>query len=158
MCKERALPSRLGASAESRTIIGGSLRDRRGDGRSATSRRALGLNAIRSYLLTHYPALGYPLYWRFWRASTASVGATQLVTLGQGWLVFELSGSPLDLGMLGAATAVPNILISFLGGALADRFDKRRILLGSCLIVGSLFALLALLDATGVVRVWHVLV
>jgi MFS family permease len=116
------------------------------------------LNALRSYLLTHYPALGYPLYWRFWRASTASVGATQLVTLGQGWLVFELSGSPLDLGMLGAATALPNILISLLGGALADRFDKRRILLGSCLIVGSLFALLALLDATGVVRVWHVLV
>lgn len=110
------------------------------------------------YLLQHYPALSHPLYRRYWFASIASVGATQLVTLGQGWLVFALSGSPLDLGLLGAATAVPNILLSLLGGALADRFDKRRILLGSSLLTGSLFVLLAVLDASDTVTVWQVLV
>ena len=112
---------------------------------------------MRQYLLEHYPALGHSLYLRYWRASIASVGATQLTTLAQGWLVFELSGSPLDLGLLGAATALPNIALSLLGGALADRFDKRRILLVASAIIGALFALLAVLDATGVVRVWHVL-
>ncbi len=108
-------------------------------------------------LLQRYPALGHPLYLRYWRASIASVGATQLTTLAQGWLVFELSGSPLDLGLLGAATAVPNIVLSLLGGTLADRFDKRRILLAASAIVAGLFALLAFLDATGLVKVWHVL-
>lgn len=110
------------------------------------------MNAI----LTRYPALGFPLYRRYWFASFASVGATQLVTLAQGWLVFELTGSALDLGVLGAAASVPNILVSLFGGALADRFDKRKIILVTSILTGALLLLLALLDATGVVEVWHV--
>ena len=109
------------------------------------------------HVVTRYPALAYPLYRRYWFASFASVGATQLVTLGQGWLVFELSGSALDLGLLGAAASVPNIVVSLLGGALADRFDKRRILLVSSLLTAALLGLLAVLDATGRAAVWHVL-
>jgi hypothetical protein len=84
---------------------------------------------VKSALLTRYPALEYPLYRRYWFASFASVGGTQLVTLAQGWLVFKLTGSALDLGLLGAAAAVPNILMSLFGGVVADRFDKRKIIL-----------------------------
>jgi MFS family permease len=86
-----------------------------------------------NYVLERYPALGFPLYRRFWLASFASVGATQLITLGQGWLVFELSGSALQLGVLGAAAALPNILMTLAGGVIADRFDKRRVLMGTSL-------------------------
>ena len=68
-------------------------------------------------IITRYPALGYPLYRRWWTASFFSVGATQLVTLGMGWLVYELSESALDLGVLGAAAAIPNVVLSLLGGA-----------------------------------------
>ena len=47
-----------------------------------------------NFVLRRYPALGYPLYRRYWLASFASVGATQLITLGQGWLVFDGADRP----------------------------------------------------------------
>ncbi len=110
-----------------------------------------------NFLLERYPALAFPLFRRYWLASFASVGATQLITLGQGWLIFELSGSALQLGVLGAAAAVPNILMTLAGGVVADRFDKRRVLMCTSLFTTSLLALLAWLDLSGRVAVWHVL-
>lgn len=110
-----------------------------------------------NFIVARYPALGFPLYRRFWLASFASVGATQLITLGQGWLIFELSGSALQLGVLGAAAALPNLAMTLAGGVIADRFDKRRILMTTSLLTAALLALLAWLDASGRVQVWHVL-
>ncbi|MFU8813728.1 MAG: MFS transporter [Pseudomonadales bacterium] len=110
-----------------------------------------------NFILQRYPALGFPMFRRYWLASFASVGATQLIILGQGWLIFQLSGSAFQLGVLGAAAAVPNILMTLAGGVIADRFDKRRILMCTSLIITVLLALLAWLDATDRVAVWHVL-
>ncbi len=103
-------------------------------------------------------ALHSPLYRRYWLGSLASIGATQLLMLGKGWLVFELSGSPLKLGLLGAAGAIPQILVTLFGGVLADRLDKRKVLMVTSLIISSLLLILAFLDFTGVVEVWHVIV
>jgi len=108
-------------------------------------------------IVTRYPALGFPQFRRYWFASFASVGATQLVTLGQGWLIYELSGSAFQLGVLGAAASVPNILMTLLGGVIADRFDRRRILMVTSSITAVLLIVLTLLDLTGLVTVWHVL-
>ena len=107
-------------------------------------------------ITARYPALGFPLYRRYFFASFASVGATQFATLAQGWLVFELSGSALDLGLLGAAAALPNIVVSLFGGVVADRFDKRRIILVASAFTAALLLLLSLLDALDLARVWHV--
>ncbi len=112
---------------------------------------------MKNAILLRYPAFAYPLYRRYWFASFASVGGTQLVMLAQGWLVFKLTGSALDLGLLGAAAAIPNILMSLFGGVVADRFDKRKIILVTSVLTASLLFLLALLDVTGQVRVWHVM-
>ncbi|MGE0625060.1 MAG: MFS transporter [Pseudomonadales bacterium] len=108
-------------------------------------------------IVTRYPALGFPQFRRYWFASFASVGATQLVTLGQGWLIYELSGSAFQLGVLGAAASIPNILMTLLGGVIADRFDRRRILMVTSAITAVLLAVLTVLDLTGLVTVWHVL-
>ena len=97
-------------------------------------------------------------YRRFWLGSMASVGSTQLYFIAMAWLVFELSGSPLDLGFLGAAMALPTIAATLVGGIVADRFNRRSILLVTTTGAAILLLLLALLDVTGVVRVWHVLV
>jgi MFS family permease len=112
---------------------------------------------VKKAILSRYPALEYPLYRRYWFASFASIGGTQLVGLAQGWLVYQLTGSALDLGLLGAATAVPNIVISLFGGVVADRFDKRRIILLTSALTAALLVLLAVLDASGQVKVWQVL-
>lgn len=103
-------------------------------------------------------ALHSPLYRRYWLGSMASIGATQLLVLGEGWLVFDLSGSPLKLGLLGAAGAIPQILVTLFGGVLADRLDKRKVLMITSLIISTLLLILAALDFTGVVEVWHVIV
>lgn len=102
-------------------------------------------------------ALHSPLYRRYWLGSLASIGATQLLVLGKGWLVFELSGSPLNLGLLGAAGAIPQILVTLFGGVLADRLDKRKVLMTTSLIISTLLLILAALDFTHVVEVWHVI-
>jgi MFS family permease len=102
-------------------------------------------------------ALHSPLYRRYWLGSLASIGATQLLVLGKGWLVFELSGSPLNLGLLGAAGATPQILVTLFGGVLADRLDKRKVLMITSLIISTLLLILAALDFTNVVEVWHVI-
>jgi MFS family permease len=108
--------------------------------------------------LVQFAALSSPGYRRFWLGSLASVGGTQLLFLGQGWLVFELSGSPFDLGLLGAAASVPSIIMTLFGGVLADRIDKRKLLMATSLVVAVLLLLLTVLDATGIVTVWQVLV
>jgi MFS family permease len=101
-------------------------------------------------------ALESPAYRRFWFGSFAAVGGTQLVNLGIGWLVFQLTGSPFNLGIVGAATALPTIVINLFGGVMADRLDRRLLLIGTSLLAGALLSVLAALDATDVVRVWHV--
>jgi len=110
-----------------------------------------------NFVIQHYPALQFPRFRRYWLASFASVGATQLVTLGQGWLIFELTGSALQLGILGAAAAVPNIVMTLVGGVIADRFDKRVVLMWTSAATATLLGLLAWLDYQALVQAWHVL-
>lgn len=106
--------------------------------------------------LRRYPAFLYSPFRRYWFASLASIAGANLLILGQGWLVFELTGSPFQLGVLGAAAAVPGIVVNLIGGVIADRFDKRKIILFSCLCNTVFLSILTVLDATNVVKVWHV--
>ena len=96
-------------------------------------------------------------YRRFWLGSIASVGSTQLYFISKAWLVFELSGSALDLGFLGAATAIPTIISTLIGGLVADRINRRSVLILTSGISAFLLLLLGILDASELVRVWHVL-
>jgi MFS family permease len=103
-------------------------------------------------------ALAVSRYRRYWLGSLASVAAMQLFALGEGWLLVDgLGGSPRALGTLGAATAVPTILVNLFGGVLADRLSRRLMIAGTSLCLAALLATLALLDATGAVRVWHLM-
>ncbi|MGA1371039.1 MAG: MFS transporter [Pseudomonadales bacterium] len=104
-----------------------------------------------------FPALAYPLYRRFWLASFASVGGTQLINLGQGWLIFEMTHSAWLLGVLGAAASIPNILMTLGGGVIADRVDRRQILRLTSSASAVLLAILAWLDWSNQIAVWHVL-
>lgn len=108
-------------------------------------------------LPSQFVALGTPAYRRYWLGSLSSVGGMQLLTIGQGWLVFELTNSPIDLGWLGAASALPNVVMGLFGGALADRLDKRVVLRATALMNAALIFVLAILDFSGVVTVGHVL-
>ena len=105
-----------------------------------------------------FAALGLAPFRRYWLGSAASVGAFQLLIMGQGWLVYELSGSALHLGLLGAAFSIPTIAASLVGGVVADQVDRRWMLILTSVSIAALLALLAVLDGSGMVAVWHVLV
>ena len=102
-----------------------------------------------------FEALSSKPYRRFWLGSIASVGSTQLYFISKAWLVFELSGSALDLGFLGAATAVPTIFATLIGGLVADRINRRSVLILTSGISAVLLLVLGVLDASELVRVWH---
>ena len=72
-----------------------------------------------------------------------------------GWLVYELTGSPLQLSLVIGARSLPLLLFGPFGGVAADRFDRRRILLASQAIVMILAFIVAMLTITGRVQVWQ---
>lgn len=102
-------------------------------------------------------ALKHTPYRRYWLGSFASVGATQLQVMGQGWLIYELTGSALMLGYLGAASAIPTIVMTLFGGALADQVNKKIVLMVTSLSVAILLLALGVLDLSGIVTAWHVI-
>ena len=76
----------------------------------------------------------------------------------QGWLVLRLTGSPALLGLAAFAGSAPSLALTLYAGLLADRIDRRKLLLWTQVVLAVLAAILALLDQTGAVRFWQVLV
>jgi len=72
--------------------------------------------------------------------------AAQMIVIAVGWQVYRLTGRVLDLGLVGLSQFVPFLCLSLFAGHAADRFDRRRIILG-CLSVYLVCALLLLLLA-----------
>ena len=105
-----------------------------------------------------FPALASPVYRRFLLGSMiATVGGFMQQT-AQGWLVLELTNSPALLGLAGAIAGLPTLFLAVVAGVLADRLDRRKLLVATN-AASALFAfLLALLTTLGLVAYWHVLV
>jgi MFS family permease len=79
-------------------------------------------------------------------------------SVAQGWLVYELTGSAFALGWVGSGWAVSSLLLSLYGGAIADRVDKRDLLIWTRLAMILNTLVLALLISTGAIRLWHLVV
>ena len=76
--------------------------------------------------------------------------------IAQDWLVLELTHSGTYLGLVTALQFAPVLLFSLHGGALADRFNKRRVLIATNIAGGLSSAGLGILVMAGVVALWHV--
>ncbi|MBF2759230.1 MAG: MFS transporter [Ectothiorhodospiraceae bacterium AqS1] len=107
---------------------------------------------------SRFAALSEPTFRRYWLGSIGTIGSTQLLFIGMGWLVFQLTGSPFDLGLIGLCLSLPAIAFSFIGGGLADSLDPRRILFATNLALAAVLLALAIADRLGVAQVWHVLI
>ena len=82
----------------------------------------------------------------------------QFLTFTQLWLVYELTGSTLYLGAVGGANGAATICLSLFGGVLADRVDKRRLIIFTQSTMAILALILAILTVTDLVNVWHVII
>jgi predicted MFS family arabinose efflux permease len=89
-------------------------------------------------------------------ACISSIG-TWMQNLAQAWLVLDLTRSPFYLGLDAFLAGIPVFLFSILGGVVADRVERRRVLLFSQYIQMASAFILTLLIGFGVVRIWEIL-
>jgi MFS family permease len=87
-----------------------------------------------------------------------SLIGTWMQTVAQAWLVYRLTGSSLLLGTVGFTGQIPVFLLAPIGGIVADRGDRRRIVVATQVASMALAGALAWLTLSGSVRVWHVMV
>ena len=92
----------------------------------------------------------------YWFGQIGSLTGAWMQSVAQPWLVLELGGSPLQLGLVLALMFAPSMVLAPIGGVLADRVDKRRTLLVVNAFAMLQAATLFVLAATGVVEIWHV--
>ena len=75
-----------------------------------------------------------------------------------GWLVLEVTGSSTELGLVIFLYGVPNVTFLFVAGIVADRFDRRYVLMVTQAGVGFIIVALAVLTLIDAVLIWHIYV
>ena len=108
-------------------------------------------------LLAAVSALRHRNYRLYWFGQLFSVLAQNMEAVAQSWLVLEITNSPLLLGLTGLTFSIPTIALTLLGGAVADRTDRKRIMIFSQIGSFVMFLLLAILVITELVVLWHVM-
>ncbi len=93
----------------------------------------------------------------FFFGQLVSLTGSWMQGLAQGWLVWRLTQSSFLLGLVAFAQLAPVLLLGFLGGVVADRVDRRRIILSTQIVALVQSATLATLTLTGQVTVWQVI-
>ena len=102
--------------------------------------------------------LGEPLFRSLWIAAVISYTGTWMQNVGAGWLMTQLSTSPLMVSLVQAAAAIPVFLVVLPAGALADMVDRRRLLLftQSWMVIAS--AALGVLTLLHLIGPWTLLI
>ena len=103
-----------------------------------------------------FSALRYRNYRLFWLGQLVSVTGTFMQSTAQQWLVLTLTPDPFALGIVGALQFGP-LLIPY-GGAIADRWPRRNVLVATQAAAGLLALILFFLTVTHTVQLWHVFV
>jgi MFS family permease len=94
----------------------------------------------------------------YWIGQIVSLVGTWMQSVSQPWLVLLLGGTPIQLGIVLALQFAPALALAPLGGVLADRVDKRRLLLLTQSVAALQAAVLFLLTFTGLIQIWEIMV
>ena len=105
-----------------------------------------------------FAALKHRNFQLFFFGQLVSLTGTWMQNTAQSWLVYQLTGSKLLLGIVAAESSAPMLLFSMWGGSVADRHPKRTVLLYTQSAMMLLAFVFAALVWGGVVRPWHILV
>jgi len=111
-----------------------------------------------SVIKTLFRSLRHRNFRLFFAGQLISLIGTWMQNVGQAWLVLELTHSSFKLGVVSALQFLPMLFLSFFTGPFIDYFSKWKIIIFTQTALMLLAFTLALLDFTGVVQYWHVLV
>jgi MFS family permease len=103
-------------------------------------------------------ALHNAQFLRFWLAVTLALTGLWIRITVQGYLVYDMTDDEFLLGLVGFLNALPVLFLSPVVGLIVDRFDRRIVLMATQVFMALNLLALATLDATGVLRVSHILV
>jgi MFS family permease len=105
--------------------------------------------------LAVFESLHNPNFRWFWLARLAASASMEMGGVAQGWLVYQITGSALALGWVSAARSVARLILSLYGGALADRLQRRQVLIWcrAAMLINVLA--IAVLILSGSIQVWH---
>jgi predicted MFS family arabinose efflux permease len=109
-----------------------------------------------SALRRTFSALHYRDFRLLWFGAFTSTTGTWMQTVAQSWVVLSMTGSAFLLGVDGFLASGPMLLFSLFGGVVADRMERRRIMLLSQYLQMSFAFILGLLIWTGRVKIWHI--
>src|SRR5437660_9402435 len=104
-----------------------------------------------------FRALRHRNFLLFWSGAFLSNTGTWMQAVAQGWLVLQLSDSPLWLGVDGFMATAPGLFLTLAGGVFADLFDRRKLLIYTQAVAGLAALTLGVLVMTHVVQVWMIL-
>ncbi|WP_036563969.1 MFS transporter [Nocardioides halotolerans] len=113
---------------------------------------------MRRYLRATFDSLHSPNFRRYLSGQGMSVIGTWMQKVAQAWLVLELTDSGAVLGITAALQQLPTLLLTTWGGLLADRLDKRRVLLVTQSAAAVPAVALGVLTLTDHVTIWMVMV
>jgi MFS family permease len=105
---------------------------------------------------TTFASLSVPNYRRYYGGQAISLIGTWMQMTAQAWLVLTLTHSSTALGAIIALQTIPVLLLAPYGGVLADRMNKRRVMIVLQSAMGVQALALGLLTVTGLVRVWEI--
>src|ERR1700692_1529423 len=98
-------------------------------------------------------AFQYPSFVLFQTARFFIVVATEMQAVAVGWQVYEITKRPLDLGLVGLAQFLPGIVLFLVSGHVADRFNRRNLLILCDVGFATCFALLLAITLRGAVSI-----
>jgi MFS family permease len=105
---------------------------------------------------TTFAALSVPNYRRYYGGQSISLIGTWMQMTAQAWLVLTLTHSSTALGVIIALQTIPVLLLAPYGGVVADRVDKRKMMIGLQTLMGLQALVLGVLAVAGVVEVWEI--
>ena len=110
---------------------------------------------VRASRLT-FAALAVPNYRRYFAGQSISLTGTWMQMTAQAWLVLSLTHSSATLGIIVALQTLPVLLLAPYGGVIADRIDKRRLMIVLQSAMGLQALALGILTVSGAVKVWEI--
>jgi len=104
-----------------------------------------------------FQALRHRNFRLFWFGQLISLSGTWMQSIAQSWLVLDLTRSAFMLGLVSTMGMLPVLLFALPAGAIADRVNKRNLLIVTQVVMMVLAFILATLTALHMVRVWHII-
>lgn len=103
-----------------------------------------------------FAALHYRDFRLYWTGLFLSNIGTWMQITAVSWLIYSITRSPLQLGMNGLFRAVPAISLGIISGTIADRYNRKKLMLTTQCLLGVLALVLGVLDHSETIHLWQI--